>query len=51
MLDVAVDAQRRWRTTPLAERIAVVERMRDWVVAHADEIGEEISREMGRPVA
>jgi len=51
MLDVAVDAQRAWQTTPLAERIAIVERMRDWMLAHADEIGEEISREMGRPIA
>jgi acyl-CoA reductase-like NAD-dependent aldehyde dehydrogenase len=47
----AVEAQREWRLSSLDERIAVVGRMVDWMVANADAIGEEISTEMGRPIA
>ena len=47
----AVDAQRAWRQLPLAERIAISDRMAEWMVDHADDIGAEISREMGRPIA
>jgi acyl-CoA reductase-like NAD-dependent aldehyde dehydrogenase len=51
VLERAVEAQRGWRSVPLVERIAIVERMRDWMVSNADDIGAEISREMGRPIA
>ena len=51
MLDTAVEAQRAWRRVPIDERIAVCRRMTAWMVEHADAIGEEISREMGRPIA
>jgi acyl-CoA reductase-like NAD-dependent aldehyde dehydrogenase len=51
VLERAVEAQREWRLYALGERIAIVERMRDWMVANADDIGVEISKEMGRPIA
>jgi acyl-CoA reductase-like NAD-dependent aldehyde dehydrogenase len=50
-LERAVEAQRRWRATPLAERVAVVERLVPWMVERADAIGADLSRQMGRPVA
>jgi acyl-CoA reductase-like NAD-dependent aldehyde dehydrogenase len=51
VLERAVRAQREWRHVPIDERAAVCLRMKDWMVAHADDIGAEISREMGRPIA
>src|SRR3954468_1506219 len=51
VLEQAMAAQREWRHVPLEERIGICLRMKDWMVDHADEIGIEISREMGRPVA
>jgi acyl-CoA reductase-like NAD-dependent aldehyde dehydrogenase len=51
VLGRAVAAQREWRRSSLGDRIAVVTRMVGWMDAHADEIGAEISREMGRPIA
>jgi acyl-CoA reductase-like NAD-dependent aldehyde dehydrogenase len=51
LLDRAVAAQRAWRRVPLAERVAVVERLVPWMVEHADAIGRELSWQMGRPVA
>jgi len=51
VLDRAVRAQREWRLSSLEERIDVVTRMTEWMVARADEIGAEISTEMGRPIA
>jgi acyl-CoA reductase-like NAD-dependent aldehyde dehydrogenase len=51
LLEHAVAAQREWCHVPLDERVAICVRMKDWMVAHADEIGMEISREMGRPIA
>ena len=50
-LDTAVQAQRRWKHAPLAERIAVCERMVEWMLARADEIGAELTWQMGRPVS
>jgi acyl-CoA reductase-like NAD-dependent aldehyde dehydrogenase len=51
LLDRAVAAQRDWRQVPLAERVAVVERLVPWMVDHAGAIGRELSWQMGRPVA
>ena len=51
VLDTAVTAQRDWRRVPLEERIDICLRMKDWMVAHADDIGVEIAKEMGRPIA
>jgi acyl-CoA reductase-like NAD-dependent aldehyde dehydrogenase len=51
VLTRAVTAQQAWRRVPLGDRITIVERMRDWLIDHADDIGAEITKEMGRPIA
>src|SRR5919106_4234826 len=50
-LDRAVRAQRHWAGTPLPERVAICERMVQWMLDRADEIGRELTWQMGRPVA
>ena len=50
-LDAAARAQREWKQVPLAARVAICERMVDWMVARADEIGTELTWQMGRPVS
>jgi acyl-CoA reductase-like NAD-dependent aldehyde dehydrogenase len=50
-LDRAVTAQAAWRTTAVAERVAVCRAMTEWMIAHADSAGEELSWQMGRPIA
>ena len=50
-LDRARAAQAAWRQVPLVERIAVVGRFIDAVLAHKPEIAEEITWQMGRPIA
>jgi len=47
----AVEAQRRWRAVPVAERAAICTRAVEWCVAHADELGAELTSQMGRPIA
>ena len=47
----AADAQRRWAHVPVAERAAVCTRAVDWRVARADELGAELTSQMGRPIA
>lgn len=47
----AAQAQRGWKDTPLAERAAIGERMVQWMVDRADEIGAELTWQMGRPIA
>jgi acyl-CoA reductase-like NAD-dependent aldehyde dehydrogenase len=47
----AVAAQRKWRQVRVGERVAIVRRMVDWCVAHADPIGKELTQQMGRPIA
>src|SRR5687768_2560620 len=47
----AVTAQRSWKRTPIAERVAICKRMLDWLVERADEIGEELTWQIGRPIA
>ncbi len=49
-LQAAADAFAGWRTTPLAERQAVVGRALDWLEAHAAELGRELTLQMGRPI-
>jgi acyl-CoA reductase-like NAD-dependent aldehyde dehydrogenase len=51
VLSRAAGAQRTWAGTPLAERVAVCERMVQWMLDRADEIGAELTWQMGRPVA
>ena len=43
-------ARRVWRETPLSERMARCERAVDYLVARADEIGRELTWQMGRPL-
>jgi acyl-CoA reductase-like NAD-dependent aldehyde dehydrogenase len=50
-LDRAVAAQRSWRRVPVAERAALCRRMAEWCVSRAEELGEELSWQMGRPVS
>jgi acyl-CoA reductase-like NAD-dependent aldehyde dehydrogenase len=50
-LSKAVAAQRAWRRIPVTQRAAVCRRMVEWCVARADDLGEELSWQMGRPVA
>src|SRR5205807_2147723 len=47
----AVEAQRRWRAVSVAERAAVCTRAVEWCVAHADELGAELTSQMGRAIA
>lgn len=46
----AASAREMWRQTPLSERKAVCERALAYFLAHADEIGLEITWQMGRPI-
>ncbi|MEE8556528.1 MAG: aldehyde dehydrogenase family protein, partial [Myxococcota bacterium] len=50
-LDAARDAQRQWRRVPVRERAEICTRFVDAFVSKTDEIAEEISWQMGRPVA
>jgi acyl-CoA reductase-like NAD-dependent aldehyde dehydrogenase len=50
-LATAAAAQKAWRAAPLAERTALVRRMVQWCVARAGQLGEELTRQMGRPIA
>src|SRR6188474_3364973 len=50
-LSKAVHSQRVWKERPVAERAAVCRRMADWCVARADELGKELSWQMGRPIS
>ncbi|PMR73382.1 aldehyde dehydrogenase family protein [Billgrantia endophytica] len=47
----AVTAQRAWRDVPLAERARFCSRMVDAFVARRDEMAEELTWQMGRPIA
>ncbi len=49
-LDAAQSAQRAWAEVPLAERVALCERMLDAYRAHLDENAVAITRMMGKPV-
>jgi acyl-CoA reductase-like NAD-dependent aldehyde dehydrogenase len=47
----AAAAQRAWKQVRVAERAAICRRMADWCVAKADELGSELTWQMGRPIA
>lgn len=49
-LRTAVDSQRAWRQTPVAERALIAERMVQFMLDHADAIGHELTMQMGRPI-
>ncbi len=48
-LTKAVDAQKAWRDVSLDDRIAIVERLIEAVMARKDELAAEITAQMGRP--
>jgi acyl-CoA reductase-like NAD-dependent aldehyde dehydrogenase len=50
-LATAAAAQKRWRQVPVRERADLCRRMAQWCVARADTLGEELTRQMGRPIA
>ena len=50
-LEKSVRAQKLWNQTPVAERAAICRRMVEWCVARADQLGAELSWQMGRPVS
>ena len=43
-------AQRLWRTVPMAERAAILQRFCDGFESHRDDIAQELSWQMGRPI-
>ncbi len=47
----AVTAQSAWKSVPIAERAAICRRLAAWCVEHADVLGEELTRQIGRPIA
>jgi acyl-CoA reductase-like NAD-dependent aldehyde dehydrogenase len=47
----AMEAQRRWREVPVAERAAICTRAIEWCVDRADELGAELTSQMGRAIA
>jgi acyl-CoA reductase-like NAD-dependent aldehyde dehydrogenase len=49
-LDAAQRAQPAWRRTPVAKRVALVERFCQAFLEKREEIGEELTRQMGRPI-
>ena len=49
-MQAAKTAQKFWKQTPLHERIAVCQKMLAYFLENADEIGREITWQMGRPV-
>lgn len=49
-LAAAREAQAAWRRTPVAERAALVERFCQAFLSKRDEIGAELTRQMGRPI-
>ncbi len=50
-LKAAVSAQQSWKSVSAARRADVCRRMAAWCVERADVLGEEITRQMGRPIA
>ena len=50
-LALAQSAQKTWRQIPVAERAHICRGMAAWCVERADTLGEELTRQMGRPIA
>ncbi len=50
-LAAAKQAEAAWAATPVAERVAILSRAVDLFVAEKAAIGEEITRQMGRPIS
>jgi acyl-CoA reductase-like NAD-dependent aldehyde dehydrogenase len=50
-LGKAAKAQRAWRQVAVAERVSIVRKAVAWCVERADQLGEELAWQMGRPIA
>jgi acyl-CoA reductase-like NAD-dependent aldehyde dehydrogenase len=50
VLGRAASAQREWRAVPLAERMAICERMVQHMLDNVGPVAEELTRQMGRPI-
>lgn len=50
VLTRAEAAQAGWRTAAIADRAAACTALVDWVVARKDTFGEELTRQIGRPI-
>ncbi len=50
-MEAAQRAQRDWKRIPVAERVAVLNRFVDVMVAKKKQLAEEITWQMGRPIA
>jgi acyl-CoA reductase-like NAD-dependent aldehyde dehydrogenase len=50
-LESARKAQAAWKHVPVAERGKIVAKAVDWFVANKDKIAEELTRQIGRPIA
>lgn len=50
VLQRAAEAQRGWRETSIAERAALITAMVDGLVARKDELGTELTWQIGRPI-
>lgn len=46
----SVAAQTGWRRVPVSQRAEICRRMKDWLVERADEIGKELTWQIGRPI-
>lgn len=51
VLDRAVAARAAWRAMPLDARVPVVRAAVEWLVERADDLGLELTWQMGRPIA
>lgn len=47
----AVIAQRAWKQVPVSERAEICRRMAAWCVERADELGKELTWQIGRPIS
>src|SRR5438270_12481464 len=50
-LGKACEAQRVWKSVPVHERAAICRRMVAWCNEHVQMLAEELTRQMGRPIA
>jgi acyl-CoA reductase-like NAD-dependent aldehyde dehydrogenase len=50
-LTYSVAAQGVWKAVPVRERAEICRRMSAWCVDHVDTLAEELTRQMGRPIA
>jgi acyl-CoA reductase-like NAD-dependent aldehyde dehydrogenase len=51
VLSRAVDAQASWKRTSVADRAAICRRMLEHLVENSDDVGRELSWQIGRPIA